>query len=106
VVRVPSPFGARGRAGAIVGRLVAWVLIGVAASLLLSTFHDGIKRGDDIKANYRTLASFMVAACGLVSVEKYGTGRYVCASAAREEMEAAGLPVWEPLYYDLQKHPD
>jgi hypothetical protein len=80
-------------AATLAGRIFSAVLIGAAVLLIVLAFRFGIERGDDSRINYRGLGHFMDAVCGLLSMAKYDTGRYVCASAASNEMQAAGLPV-------------
>jgi hypothetical protein len=75
-------------------RCLCAVLIGAIVLLLWSCFHYGIERGRDAKLNERGRGHFMNAICSLLSMKKYGTDRYVCANAALESMQAAGL------YYD------
>lgn len=69
---------------------LAAVLIAGIGFAFCSTYQGGIERGHDTKVVVHG-AYFFRAACGVLSVQKYHTGRYVCAEGARRQMENAGL---------------
>ena len=64
-------------------------LIGATILLLALSFRGGIDRAHDTTIVRGGL--FFNAVCAILSTEKHGTGRYVCAAAAHRNMEAIGL---------------
>jgi hypothetical protein len=66
-------------------------LIGATILLLALSFRGGIDRAHDATIVLRSGAHFFNAVCAILSTEKYGTGRYVCAVTAHRNMEAIGL---------------
>jgi hypothetical protein len=65
-------------------------LIGATILLLALSFRGGIDRGHDTTI-VMDPPRFFHAVCAILSMEKHGTGRYVCAVAAHRNMEAIGL---------------
>jgi hypothetical protein len=65
-------------------------LIGATILLLALSFRGGINRGHDTTIVVHG-AHFFNAVCAILSTEKHGTGRYVCAATAHRNMEAIGL---------------
>ena len=66
------------------------LLMGGILALIVFSFRFGVDRGQDTRIH----APFFAAICANLSTQKYGTGRYVCSSAALNSMMAVGL------YYD------
>jgi hypothetical protein len=48
-------------------------------------------RGDDSRLVGSARGQYVNAFCPILSKEKYGTGRYVCASAGLENMDSVDL---------------
>jgi hypothetical protein len=75
----------------VIRRALSAVLIGTTLLLILSAFRVGVDRGDDTRIALSARGYLVDAICGVLSVEKYGTGRYVCANAAWTDMYSVGL---------------
>ena len=76
-------------------------LIGATILLLALSFRGGIDRAHDTTIVRGGL--FFNAVCAILSTEKHGTGRYVCAATAHRNMEAIGLGYEEATLVRLGK---
>ncbi len=83
---------------AVLSKSVDWAqvslnvgLIAAALFILLLSFRFGIERGHDGIVPEGAHASFWAGVCGVLSIEKYGSGRYLCTKGAIESLKDTGL---------------
>ena len=73
------------------------VLIAAIFFTFFLTYRGGIERGHDSDS---VASNVFLAVCAVLSVEKYHTGRYVCANAVYRQMADAGLGFWDMGFWD------
>lgn len=67
------------------------VLVIATALLIYSSYSFGVDRGHDTITADLGDAHFRLAVCGILTVQKYGGGRYACDTAAYQNMKAVGM---------------
>ena len=79
----------------LVGEAAKALLIVATQVLIFDGYRIGLARGHDSFVTTGGHGAFWNAVCGVLSADKYDTGRYACIGAALGRMMSAGL------FYDL-----
>jgi hypothetical protein len=83
--------------------LINLVLIAIIIGTLAASFRFGIDRGQEAVLAPNDFGGVIAATCAVLSYEKYHSGRYVCLSAAEQQMRSVGLAYDDATLAGLRK---